>query len=87
MTINIVRVVCDALYKKGIFDKEAPIKGQVAFMSIGLGGLIFEGLAVADEEEIVMWLLHLYKRIFKSSELSKKEEGLSDNIELYYNRK
>jgi hypothetical protein len=59
MAINKIRVVGDTLDEVGVLDKELPIKGEVTFGPIVLGRLVFEGLAVPDEEEVVGGLLHV----------------------------
>lgn len=61
MAINIVWIMSDTLYKKGIFDKDTPIKWQISFVLISMCCLIFERLSMTNEEEIVVGLLHFIK--------------------------
>ena len=65
MAVNVSGIVDDGLKEDRILDEELPAEGKVAFCAVVMRCLVFGRLAVADEEDIEILILHIsiYKRI------------------------
>ena len=57
MAVDMSRVVYDSLEELWVFDEEIPVEGQIESSSIVVSCLVFGGLPMPDEVEILFLLL------------------------------